>query len=268
MTPSSVHERPDANRAGGSLVRFYLLHLGLPLALAALLLALFESFPIDFAVSERFYDRAARGFPMRSNWFFEVGLHTVAKIAVILFGIVLLWIFLASFSRPRWRAWRMPALYVVLCLVLGPLLVAELKERSCHHCPWHLSMYGGSQPYFGLLESAPPGATLGKCFPSGHASGGFALMSIYFALRLRDAKKARAGLVLGLVAGLLLGFGRVAQGAHFVSHVLASGLYVWLACLVLYELVLRRAEERSRAERPVDEPGPARKSGVFAPDSP
>jgi membrane-associated PAP2 superfamily phosphatase len=268
MTPSSAPRPGDASPPGRSLVRFYLLHLALPLAIAALLLALFESYRIDFAISERFYDRAARDFPMRSNWFFEVGLHTIAKIAVILFGIALLWIFLASFSRPRWRTWRRPALYVVLCLCLGPLLIAELKERSCHHCPWHLSIYGGVQPYFGLLESAPPGATLGKCFPSGHASGGFALMSIYFALRLRDPKKARAGLVLGLVAGLLLGLGRVAQGAHFVSHVLASGLFVWLACLVLYELVLRRAEERSLAVLPVHDPGPARKSGVFAPDSP
>ena len=93
-------------------------------------------------------------------------------------------------------------------------------------------------------------------------------MSIYFALRRRDRAKARAWLVFGLVAGLLLGLARIAQGAHFLSHVLASGLCVWLVCLALYEIVLRRAEERSSAGRTAAEPGPARKSGVIAPETP
>jgi len=44
-----------------------------------------------------------------------------------------------------------------------------------------------------------------------------------------------------LLLGFALGMGRVAQGAHFVSHNLWSALICWLVVLALYELLLRRA---------------------------
>ena len=42
----------------------------------------------------------------------------------------------------------------------------------------------------------------------------------------------------GLIAGLALGFGRMAQGAHFLSHVLWSGIVCWFVLLALYALIL------------------------------
>jgi len=75
----------------------------------------------------------------------------------------------------------------------------------------------------------------GQCFPAGHASTGFALMAFYFAAyRARRHALARAALSIGVLAGLLLGISRIAQGAHFVSHVLWAGLICWLVMLALH----------------------------------
>ena len=69
-------------------------------------------------------------------------------------------------------------------------------------------------------------------------------MSIYFALRLRDLGQARAWLAIAIAFGTLQGIERMAQGAHFLSHNMASLFVCWFVCLALYEIVLRRHDER------------------------
>jgi membrane-associated PAP2 superfamily phosphatase len=44
----------------------------------------------------------------------------------------------------------------------------------------------------------------------------------------------------GIAAGLLLGIGRIARGAHFLSHVLWSGLVCWLVMVCLYGMLTDR----------------------------
>lgn len=224
--------------------KYLALHLGLPLALAALLVPVFEFTTIDTAIEDGFYDPIARKFPLRDTFLLEDVVHDAGKIAVILFGVAVLTAFLASFRSERWREWRRPALYVFLVLGLGPTATSGWKDLSPKHCPWDLEMYGGDAPHTTLLEPVPDGVKRGRCFPCGQASSGYSLVALYFALRLRDRRRARQGLWLGLVYGSILGFGRMLQGAHFLSHVLTTALVCWLVAFVLYELVLRRSEEQ------------------------
>jgi membrane-associated PAP2 superfamily phosphatase len=66
-------------------------------------------------------------------------------------------------------------------------------------------------------------------------------MAFYFAGRhLRNCRLAYWGLFGGFGLGFVLGFGRVMQGAHFLSHQLWTALICWLVMLALYELLLRR----------------------------
>jgi membrane-associated PAP2 superfamily phosphatase len=62
----------------------------------------------------------------------------------------------------------------------------------------------------------------GGCWPSGHASGGFALLCLGWLGRRRVAQ--RWLLVPGIVAGFTMGTYQIARGAHFASHVLVTGL--------------------------------------------
>jgi len=251
-----------------SLPRFYALHAGVPLLLALLLLVVFESTLLDVRLENAFFDPVAKEFPLRDDWFFETVVHDVGRAPVILVGVGLFAGFLLSFrpaalptgpgarsaarhpdfARPRLAArasrllepWRRRLLYGALCVALAPLAVAGIKANSAIHCPRTLELYGGRQPYIRLLDAVPDGAERGHCWPGGHSSGGFALMSLYFVFRGRKPRVAQIWLVGGFAYGLALGMGRVVQGAHFVSHMLWAALVCWTVALLLYELLLRR----------------------------
>ncbi|MNC86134.1 hypothetical protein D3C83_17710 [compost metagenome] len=64
-------------------------------------------------------------------------------------------------------------------------------------------------------------------------------MAFYFAARAwHKPRLAGIALIGGIVAGLALGLGRIAQGAHFFSHVLWSGLVCWLVIIALHSFIL------------------------------
>jgi membrane-associated PAP2 superfamily phosphatase len=97
-----------------------------------------------------------------------------------------------------------------------------------------MERYGGKVPYTRLVEGNPAGVINGRCFPAGHAAGGFSFVGIYFALRDRHSKIARAGLAAGLILGTIYGYAQMARGAHFLSHTVWSAAICWFAALGLY----------------------------------
>jgi membrane-associated PAP2 superfamily phosphatase len=116
-------------------------------------------------------------------------------------------------------------------------LVALGKQLSNRHCPWDYDRYGGAVPYGGLFAEPPAQCKPGRCFPAGHAAGGFALMGLYFVSRRKVW--ALAGLGAGLLLGAVFGFGQVARGAHFVSHNLWTAAICWAVSLGLYGFFFR-----------------------------
>lgn len=228
--------------------RFYLVHGGIALLIAAAVLALFEWTELDRTLSDQFFDPAQGIFPLRSNWFLQNVMHDWAKWLLIAFAGVMLGIAVVSFWNARLRSWRATCFYIALCMGVGPGVVGLLKDSSYKHCPWDLQIYGGYAPYKKLLEAPEPGVKCGKCFPGGHASGGFALMSLYLALYRRNRSWARWGLAIGFAYGFALGFARILQGAHFLSHNLWTAIVCWGVSLALYEIVLRRSDDRRAGE--------------------
>lgn len=116
------------------------------------------------------------------------------------------------------------------------LLWLETTDIDRSIASWFFDTTAGRFPlrYDAFLE-----VVLHHCFPAGHASAGFALMAFYFVGRARrQPLLAWAGLATGLVAGSLLGFGRMLQGAHFLTHTLWAGLVCWAVILILYLAVI------------------------------
>jgi membrane-associated PAP2 superfamily phosphatase len=126
-------------------------------------------------------------------------------------------------------AWPSRAFWLGLALVAW-LLVLGLKRISLTSCPWELAEFGGvaeavSHWRWGVADGGP-----GRCFPSGHASGGFALLAGWVAWSRTHPGRARAWLVAAwlvaaLLLGTLMGATQVLRGAHFPSHVFWAG---WL----------------------------------------
>jgi membrane-associated PAP2 superfamily phosphatase len=122
------------------------------------------------------------------------------------------------------------------------------------------TLYGGDMPRqewyenFNLLHEA--GA--GRCWPGGHASGGFTLVALYFvALRYRW-RHASTLFWASMILGCIYGTTRVVQGWHFMSHTFWAGIFVWLSTLLtamaFYGHTLSGRSPETKAAKPALNP--------------
>ena len=196
------------------------------------MIALGEATPLDFAVQDRFFEAATQRWridalaPVPRLLFYDG-----PKALIIALGATL--IVLAA-GPERWRTrlgWqRMRLVAAVAVMAVVPAFVGFLKARSDVFCPAQLARYGGTQEWRRPFSSRPPeesAARRGRCWPAGHASGGFALVGL--ALLGPTRRHARLGLAIGLAAGWAMGGYQMLKGAHFLSHTLVTML---IACLV------------------------------------
>lgn len=216
---------------------FYL-GFGVPLAIMLLLL-LVDPTGLDFAIAHWAYDPQA-GFIGRHSHFLEDILHDRAKQAIIIIGVLAIVGFVLSLLVKPWRHWRRPLGYLVLAMGLSTSYVTPVKTLTGVHCPWSLNEFGGQETYTPLLSHRAPTEHPGRCWPGGHATSGFALFALFFVLRDRRPRLAKAALYLALALGITFSVGRMLQGAHFFSHNLWTALFDWMISLGCYRLLLYR----------------------------
>lgn len=227
--------------------------------LAVALLAAFENTGLDLRIASIFYDPASHGFPAQHQAFFEIFLHHGLKTASYAAGVIALGVcFLGWRGELAWLP-RRNALLAALGMILIPLVIATLKHLTNRHCPWDVIEFGGYAPYFGLFASPPDDLARGVCFPAGHAAAGFAWLAWAPALWTVAPRAARVTLVAALAAGFLLGLARMAQGAHFASHVLWSA---WLAAAISLVLAALLRVPLQASAPPATRPGSAPRQGA------
>ncbi|MNZ33116.1 PAP2 superfamily protein [compost metagenome] len=212
--------------------------LAVPLGLMALLLTV-EPVSLDLTLANWMYQPDS-GFIGRHSWFLENVLHDRAKQLIILLGVLALAASLAGLIYKPWRHLSRPLGYLVLSMGIAASVVTPLKMLTAVQCPWDLTQFGGKETYSSLLSPRPPTDHPGRCWPGGHASSGFVLFALYFALRDRKPKLAHRAFWLAFGLGCLFSLSRMAQGAHFLSHNVWTALLDWLICLGLYALLLYR----------------------------
>lgn len=241
--------------ATSKVTRFYLVHGVIPIALGVAAVIALEHTGFDRWLTDACFDPAIQNFPLRKHWLTEDVVHKAGKNAAIGVGVVAIGLLIASRWKRALVSWRRGLVYFVACMAIGPLISSGWKDVSHKRCPWDLAVYGGFAASDQILDDDPPQHRRG-CFPCGQASAGFSLAAGYFALRGRRRRAARFALVFGLSYGTLLGIGRILQGAHFASHVVATAVVCWSVSLVLYEVLLRRRDDQ-RAFAAVDDVRPS-----------
>jgi membrane-associated PAP2 superfamily phosphatase len=209
----------------------------LALILAPPIAALFELTSLDRDLTALYYDGSLRGFPLRDHPFLQNLMHNGLTLVVIVIGAGILGAFLLTFILPQWAPHRFRLLWLFAGMAGGPLMVSLIKHYSVLHCPWDLAAYGGYAPYHSLFDRLPPGLAAGRCFPGGHSSGGFSLMAFYFFWCDSHPVRARIALAGGLAAGMLMGWGQIMRGAHFLSHNIWAAWVVWTMLAMLYHIV-------------------------------
>ncbi|WP_434673485.1 phosphatase PAP2 family protein [Pseudomonas sp. R1-15] len=239
--------------------RFYGLNLGIPLACAAVVFLLFDLTRIDITISNLFYDPLHQVFPLGHVRLFEQITHKWARAipnwtgeaAVIGAVLSFLWPLLTPEKRPgllrvldRTRLakplrfaykHRRDFLYVVFAFSLSTGVIHYLKGHTSVYCPVETSQYAGKIEHkewfqnFDLLKVAGDG----RCWPGGHASGGFTLLALYFVARRYRWRHSKAVMYGALALGLVYGTTRVLQGWHYMSHTFWAGIFVWLSCWLM-----------------------------------
>jgi lipid A 4'-phosphatase len=145
---------------------------------------------------------------------------------------------LVAHARSRWQAWRLPLAFVVVAGIVGPGIVVNwvFKENWQRARPYQVENFGGAQKF--SRATVPTDQCDNNCsFVSGHVACGVFLVSIGLVHRRRQRRWA----VAGVVSGLVIGFARMADVAHWLSDVLwavpitlLSSWLVWKALVLLY----------------------------------
>lgn len=189
-------------------------------------------------ISRAFFDEVGGTFPLRDNWWLAVPGHTGLKRLTLALWCVLA--LCATWLPARWRTWLPVLREAVVAMAMVALLVLWLRGISAHSCPWDLACFGGTADHFPLFGPTPENPGPGACLPAAHASSGFALFGLYFALREQHPRAARAVLYAACALGVLAGAVQVARGAHFASHVLWTAWIAWTSTALLHTAMPRQ----------------------------
>jgi len=214
---------------------FWMIHLVLPLAVAVLVLLSLERNGVDLWLADRWFAFEGYHWALRNNWLVSQVIHHDGRELLAGLGLVMAILLALSYRLPRLRYWQRPMAYLLTCVVVLPALIAGFKRLSSAPCPWDLVRYGGGLPYHHNLSYFFGSTGAGHCFPAGHASGGFALLALYFAA-YSHVRYPAIYLLPGLLVGFTFAFGQEARGAHFISHDLWTLSLCWFGALALYLL--------------------------------
>lgn len=210
------------------------------LTLAVLATAIFWLTDLDLRAALTFYhaDVPGDGWPEAEAplWrFFHR--YAGAMTGILAFGGLA--VLLAGSFVQRLRRWRIHGLFVVLLVILGPGLVvnAIFKDHWGRPRPHQVEALGGTMAYHPPFALGEAGKA--KSFPCGHCSVGFSFAALWLLLRRHHRALGRAALLGGILLGVLMGMGRMAAGAHWLSDVIWAALFPWLVAWGLYYWLLK-----------------------------
>lgn len=232
LTRAAVNLSPPLARSGHAHERRT--HLYLPLMAFATLIALIAVLRLDWSLAHRIYAWEGYRWVLKKAFLTEALLHRSGHDLSVVAWVGVLTTWLASLKRASLKIWRKPLGYLWLSVLLGTLLISWIKSWSNMDCPWDVEGLGGTRPYIELFAARPAWLADGRCFPAGHASGGFAWMSLYFFARMTRPHLRWRGLGIGMAAGLVFGIGQQLRGAHFLSHDLWTAMLCWTVAFAVY----------------------------------
>lgn len=208
---------------------------------SALLLAVivvFEYCNIDLWIQNYFYNFSKnRWFIDRDNPLLKFIFYDGIKILLISI-LVLMFLGLIFYWKMGFiRNYRISIIVVIISGALVPSIIGILKSVSNVPCPRNIENYNGDRSYIRIFDNRVSNKDLKKsrCWPAGHASGGFALLSLFF---LFHRKRNRIiALFSALVIGWSMGMYKTMIGDHFISHTIITMIMAWMIIITTKRVV-------------------------------
>ena len=190
---------------------------------------------IDEQIQENFFNFNTNSWQLnRHTDPYHFIFYTLSKKLLIIFGVGLLFSLLFLKNTPFVQTYKKGILIVVLSAIFIPLVVGGLKKSTNMPCPRDEIHYGGSYPKTAVWERYSKSFQNKKkmlCWPAGHASGGFALLSLFFLFRKQQNRYL--ALLFALGVGWSMGGYKMLIGDHFFSHTVITMILAWLIVLVI-----------------------------------
>jgi len=194
---------------------------------------------IDYIVQDHFYNFTTHSWILDRNaqpykFIFYDGIKKVLIFIAITFLISLIF-----FRKNKIiKEYKKGMIIVVLSAIFIPVIVGGLKKSTNMPCPKNEIHYEGkmvktvvwqryAQPYKNMEHIS--------CWPAGHASGGFALMSLFFLFKTKRNKYI--ALIGALTVGWSMGVYKMLIGDHFLSHTILTMILAWLIVLVIKKMI-------------------------------
>ncbi|RLB80131.1 MAG: PAP2 family protein [Deltaproteobacteria bacterium] len=203
-----------------------LIHLVVPFFVGSLAI-LSEYSGLDVLIESYFFDSQTGSWPYKSLFITNEILHTGGSDLIVLLAAFNAIAIIMSFFVKSIRPYRKHLLFVLIASATGLLIVNILKNTTHIYTPWSLKIFGGDKLYIRVFDTVPFESSVGHAFPGGHSSGGFAVISVYFALFAKNNKYQYYGLVIPLILGICFSITQEIRGAHFLSHDLFSFAICW-----------------------------------------
>ncbi len=201
--------------------------------------ALMDAAGTDLEMSGQFY---REGAPYE-GWAFSRDLpwgplYDYGEWPAIILAIGCLGLLVAARLGKAPRRYARPCLVVILTVIVGPGLIVNgvLKSSWGRPRPVDVRQFDGRWDYRAPWEPGVP--VMGKSFTCGHCSMAYSMASAAAFYPYHPAVAVGA-LVGGIAFGTITGVARMAQGGHFATDVLWSGIIVFILIAVFYYLVFR-----------------------------
>jgi len=194
---------------------------------------------LDYVVQDNFYNFNTHSWILnKTTQPYRIIFYDGIKKILILFVLLLLFIVIFFRQNHIIKEYYKNILLVILSAILVPVIVGGLKKSTNMPCPKNEIHYGGNIIRTSVWQGyAKPYSDMPKiaCWPAGHASGGFALLSLFFLFKTR--RKKYIALISALIIGWSMAIYKIVIGDHFLSHTIITMLLAWLIILIIKKII-------------------------------
>ena len=206
----------------------------------------FQFTNIDIMVQNYFYNFETKSWLIdKDEPILKLFLYDGLKQGLIIFGVFIL-ILLIFFRKYEFvKEYKKGLIILLLSSIFVPTIVGSLKAITNTPCPCNIEHFGGEYPDIKVLDKYPEDfiqKSKAKCWPAGHASGGFALMALFFFFK--NPRNQFFGLIGAITLGWSMGTYKMLLGDHFLSHTIITMILAWIIILTIVKLTQLKEKEK------------------------
>ena len=221
-------------------------HLIISILLLIFVIGFFQFTNSDIMVQNYFYNFETKSWLIdKDEPILKLFLYDGLKKGLIIFGVFIL-ILLIFFRKKEFvKEYKKGLIILLLSSIFVPTIVGSLKAITNTPCPCNIEHFGGEYPDIKVLDKYPEDfiqKSKAKCWPAGHASGGFALMALFFFFK--NPRNQFFGLIGAITLGWSMGTYKMLLGDHFLSHTIITMILAWIIILTIVKLTQLKEKEK------------------------